>query len=153
MEFPNLRHPAHLLATCFGVGLLRPAPGTWGTLAGLLTWYFLPQAHPWIWLILPLFILLSWFVCELANKTSDSGDHSSIVIDEVAGILVTLAFVPHTLLAYGLAFFLFRLFDIWKPWPISWVDQNMKGGWGILFDDLIAGFFAGAIIFTLFYYI
>jgi len=153
MEFPNLRHPAHLLATWFGVGLIRPAPGTWGTIAGLLTWYFLPQAHPWIWLILPLFILLSWFVCELANKASDSGDHSSIVIDEVAGILVTLAFVPHTLLAYGLAFFLFRLFDIWKPWPISWVDQNMKGGWGILFDDLIAGFFAGAIIFTLFYYI
>ena len=153
MEFPNLRHPAHLLATWFGVGLIRPAPGTWGTIAGLVTWYFLPQAHPWIWLILPLFILLSWFVCEQANQASDSGDHSSIVIDEVAGILVTLAFVPHTLFAYGLAFFLFRLFDIWKPWPISWVDQNMKGGWGILFDDLIAGFFAGAIIFTLFYYI
>ena len=75
------------------------------------------------------------------------------MIDEVAGILVALAFVPHTLFAYGLAFLLFRLFDIWKPWPISWVDQNIKGGWGILFDDLIAGFFAGAIIFTLFYYI
>ena len=138
MEFPNLRHPAHLLATWFGVGLLRPAPGTWGTLAGLLTWYFLPQAHPWIWLILPLFILLSWFVCELANKTSDSGDHSSIVIDEVAGILVTLAFVPHTLLAYGLAFFLFRLFDILKPSFIYSV-QFLKGSWGVMLDDILAG--------------
>ena len=151
MHFPNLRKPTHLLATWFGIGLLRPAPGTWGTLAGALLWFFLPHAHTWIWLILPLFILLSWYVCAQANKDSDSGDNSSIVIDEVAGMLVTLAFVPHTLFAYCLAFLLFRLFDIWKPWPISWVDKNIKGGWGILFDDLLAGLFAGVILFSLFF--
>ena len=153
MHFPNLRKPTHLLATWFGIGLLRPAPGTWGTLAGALLWFFLPHAHTWIWLILPLFILLAWYVCAEVNKDSDSDDHSSIVIDEVAGILVALAFVPHTALAYFEAFALFRLFDIWKPWPISWVDKNIKGGWGILFDDLLAGLFAGVILFSLFFLI
>ena len=112
MHFPNLKKPTHLLATWFGIGLLRPAPGTWGSLAGVLLWFFFPHAHTWIWLILPLFILLSWYVCAEVNKDSDSDDHSSIVIDEVAGILVALAFVPHTALAYFGAFALFRLFDI-----------------------------------------
>ena len=153
MHFPNLRKPTHLLATWFGIGLLRPAPGTWGTLAGALLWFFLPNAHTWIWLILPLFILLSWYVCAEGNKDSDSDDHSSIVIDEVAGILVALAFVPHSALAYFGAFVLFRLFDIWKPWPISWLDKNIKGGFGILLDDLIAGLFAGVILYTLFFLI
>ena len=153
MHFPNLRKPTHLLATWFGIGLLRPAPGTWGTLAGALLWFFLPNAHTWIWLILPLFILLSWYVCAEGNKDSDSDDHSSIVIDEVAGILVALAFVPHSALAYFGAFVLFRLFDIWKPWPISWLDKNIKGGFGILLDDLIAGLFAGVILYPLFFLI
>ena len=153
MHFPNLRKPTHLLATWFGMGLLRPAPGTWGTLAGALLWFFLPNAHTWIWLILPLFILLSWYVCAEGNKDSDSDDHSSIVIDEVAGILVALAFVPHSALAYFGAFVLFRLFDIWKPWPISWLDKNIKGGFGILLDDLIAGLFAGVILYPLFFLI
>ena len=153
MHFPNLRKPTHLLATWFGIGLLRPAPGTWGSLVGVLLWFFLPNAHTLIWLILPLFILLSWYVCAEVNKDSDSDDHSSIVIDEVAGVLVALAFVPHTALAYFGVFALFRLFDIWKPWPISWVDENIKGGWGILFDDLLAGLFAGVIIFSLFFLI
>jgi phosphatidylglycerophosphatase A len=153
MHFPNLRKPTHLLATWFGIGLLRPAPGTWGSLAAVLLWFFLPHAHTWMWLILPLFILLSWYVCAEVNKDSDSDDHSSIVIDEVAGILVALAFVPDTAIAYFGAFSLFRLFDIWKPWPISWVDKNIKGGFGILLDDLIAGFFAGVILYTLFFLI
>jgi len=68
----------------------------------------------------------------------------------VAGMLVALMFIPHTVFAYFLAFVLFRVFDILKPWPISWVDKNIKGGWGILFDDLIAGVFAGVILFALF---
>ena len=150
MHFPNLKKPTHLLATWFGIGLLRPAPGTWGSLAGTILWFLLPNSHSWIWLILPLFIFLSWYVCAAVNKDSDSEDHSSIVIDEVAGMLVALAFVPHTALAYFGAFVLFRLFDIWKPWPISWVDKNIKGGWGILFDDILAGLFSGVILFSLF---
>jgi phosphatidylglycerophosphatase A len=72
------------------------------------------------------------------------------VIDEVAGMLVALSFVAHEIMAYLGAFVLFRLFDIWKPWPISWADKNIKGGFGILLDDLIAGLFAGGIIYALF---
>jgi|TARA_B110000438_G_C15774698_1_gene633521 phosphatidylglycerophosphatase A len=149
MSFPNFKKPSHILATWFGIGMLRPAPGTWGSLAAVTSWYFLEILHPWAWIIIPVFILLAWRVCESANEDSESNDHSSIVIDEVAGMLVALAFVEHDLLIYVFVFFLFRLFDIWKPWPISWVDKNIKGGWGILFDDLIAGLFAGAIILAL----
>ena len=147
MNFPNLKKPSHLFATWFGIGLLRPAPGTWGSFAALLIWYFTEFLHPTAHVILPIFILFSWLVCSQATKDSDSKDHSAIVIDEVAGMLVTLSFVSHGITTYLCAFLLFRLFDIWKPWPISWIDQNIQGGLGILLDDLIAGFFAGGIIY------
>ena len=147
MNFPNLKIPSHLFATWFGVGLIRPAPGTWGSFAALLIWYFAEFMHPIAHVILPIFILFSWLVCSQATKESDSKDHSAIVIDEVAGMLVTLSFVSHGITTYLCAFLLFRLFDIWKPWPISWADQNVQGGLGILLDDLIAGFFAGGIIY------
>ena len=147
MNFPNLKKPSHLFATWFGIGLLRPAPGTWGSFAALLIWYFTEFLHPTAHVILPMFILFSWLVCSQATKDSDSKDHSAIVIDEVAGMLVTLSFVSHGIMTYLFAFLLFRLFDIWKPWPISWIDQNIQGGLGILLDDLIAGFFAGSIIY------
>ena len=153
MHFPNLRKPTHLLATWFGIGLLRPASGTWGSLAGVTLWFFLPNAHNWIWLILPLFIFLSWYVCAQANKDSDSGDHSSIVIDEVAGMLVTLAFVPHTLIAYFLAFLFFRLFDIWKPYPVNYVDNNVKGALGIMLDDIFASFYTIIILIILSFFL
>ena len=68
-------------------------------------------------------------------------------------MLVALSFVAHEIIIYLCAFFLFRLFDIWKPWPISWADKNLEGGLGILLDDLIAGLFAGGIIYAIFIYI
>ena len=150
MNFPNLKKPSHLFATWFGVGLLRPAPGTWGSLATLLIWYFGEFLHSSIHIILPIFILFSWLICWQASQDSNSKDHSAIVIDEVAGMLLTLSFVSHGILTYLCAFLLFRLFDILKPWPISWVDKNVQGGLGILLDDLIAGLFAGGIIYAIF---
>ena len=149
MNFPNLKIPSHLFATWFGVGLIRPAPGTWGSFAALLIWYFAEFMHPTAHVILPIFILFSWLVCSQATKDSDSKDHSAIVIDEVAGMFVALSLVPHGIMTYLCAFLLFRLFDIWKPWPISWVDHNVQGGLGILLDDLIAGLFAGGIIYAI----
>ena len=149
MNFPNLKIPSHLFATWFGVGLIRPAPGTWGSFAALLIWYFAEFMHPTAHIILPIFILFSWLVCSQATKESDSKDHSAIVIDEVAGMFVALSLVPHGIMTYLCAFLLFRLFDIWKPWPISWVDHNVQGGLGILLDDLIAGLFAGGIIYAI----
>jgi phosphatidylglycerophosphatase A len=153
MNFPNLKKPSHLFAAWFGVGLIQPAPGTWGSLVGLLIWYFAEFLHSSINIILPIFILFSWLVCSQASKDSDFKDHSAIVIDEVAGMLVALSFVSHGIVTYLCAFLLFRLFDILKPWPISWVDKNVAGGFGILLDDLIAGLFAGGIIYTIFIFI
>jgi len=150
MDFPNLKKPSHLFASWFGIGLLRPAPGTWGSLVAILIWYFAEFLHPSIHIILPIFILFSWLICSQASHDSESKDNSAIVIDEMAGMLVTLSFVSHGATTYLAAFLLFRLFDIWKPWPISWVDNNVKGGLGILLDDLIAGLFAGGIIYAIF---
>ena len=149
MSFPELNKPYHLLATFFGIGLLKPAPGTWGSLAAVILWYFLDFLHPYTHIILPAFILCSWLVCIKADQDSESKDNSFIVIDEVAGMLVALTFIAHEAILYFFAFLLFRLFDILKPWPISWVDKNVKGGFGILLDDLIAGFVAGGIIFAI----
>ena len=153
MNFPNLKKPSHLFAAWFGIGLIQPAPGTWGSLVGLLIWYFAEFLHSSINIILPIFILFSWLVCSQASKDSDFKDHSAIVIDEVAGMLVALSFVSHGIVTYLCAFLLFRLFDILKPWPISWVDKNVAGGFGILLDDLIAGLFAGGIIYAIFIFI
>ncbi|MDC0443059.1 phosphatidylglycerophosphatase A [Gammaproteobacteria bacterium] len=153
MNFPNLKKPSHLFATWFGVGLIRLAPGTWGSLAALLLWYFAEFFHSSIYIILPIFILFSWLICSQASQDSDSKDHSAIVIDEVAGMLVALSFVSHEIIIYLWTFLLFRLFDIWKPWPISLADKNVEGGLGILLDDLIAGLFAGGIIYAIFIFI
>ena len=150
MSFPDLNKPSHLLATFFGVGLLKPAPGTWGSLAAVLIWYFLDFLHSYTYIILPAFILFSWLVCNKADQDSESKDNSFIVIDEVAGMIVALSFISHDVIFYLFTFLLFRLFDIFKPWPISWVDKNIKGGLGILLDDLIAGFAAGGIILAIF---
>ena len=150
MSFPDLNKPSHLLATFFGIGLLKPAPGTWGSLAAVLLWYFLDFLHSYTYIILPAFILFSWLVCNKADQDSESKDNSFIVIDEVAGMIVALSFISHDVILYLFTFLLFRIFDIFKPWPISWVDKNIKGGLGILLDDLIAGLFAGGIIFAIF---
>ena len=153
MNFPNLKKPSHLFATWFGVGLIRPAPGTCGSLAATLLWYFAEFLHSSIHIVLPIFILFSWLVCSQASQDSDSKDHSAIVIDEVAGMFVALSFVTHEIIIYLWTFLLFRLFDIWKPWPISLADKNVEGGLGILLDDLIAGLFAGGIIYAIFIFI
>ena len=146
MSFPKLNKPSHLLATFFGIGLLKPAPGTWSSLAAALLWYFLDFLHPHTYVILPIFILCAWLVCIKADQDSESKDNSFIVIDEVVGMFVALSLISHEAILYFCAFLLFRLFDIFKPWPISWVDKNIKGGLGIMLDDLIAGFLAGGII-------
>ena len=150
MSFPELNKPSHFFATFFGIGLLKPAPGTWGSLAAVLIWYFLDFLHSYTYIILLAFILLSWLVCIKADQDSEYKDNSFIVIDEVAGMILALSFMAHDAILYFFAFLLFRLFDILKPWPISWVDKNVKGGLGILLDDLIAGLFAGGIIFAIF---
>jgi phosphatidylglycerophosphatase A len=148
-KFPNLKKPSHLLATLFGVGKLPYGPGTWGSLATLIIWYFCDVAIQKNILFLLIVIIFSIVVCYIATKDIEEKDHKSIVIDEFAGMWLALFMIPD-ISAAGLTFLLFRMFDIFKPFPISYVDNNMKNGFGVVLDDLIAGLLAGLLTIVLY---
>lgn len=139
----DITHPVHWLALGFGSGLARKAPGTWGSVVGLLI--FLPLlALPQAWYALSVLIasLAGVWICGKAARDWGVHDHGAIVWDEVAGMGVALFALPFGWQSGVLAFVLFRLFDIWKPWPISVLDQKVPGGAGIMIDDLAAGVLA-----------
>ncbi len=144
-------HPAHLLATWFGIGLLPKAPGTWGSLAALpFAWLLSLWGGP-IALISGAFLVFLGGVwaaqcLENANGLKDPG---YIVIDEVAGQWLTLAAVPADPLLYAVGFVLFRIMDIAKPWPINWLDRNVAGGFGVMLDDIGAGAYAGIALYLI----
>ncbi|TNE59100.1 MAG: phosphatidylglycerophosphatase A [Alphaproteobacteria bacterium] len=137
-------HPATLLATFGGAGLLRPAPGTIGAAAAaIIGWGLACLLSPLV--LLPFAVLAFvagiWAANEMERASGDK-DPSSVVIDEVAGQWLVLAFVPLTAKGYLVAFALFRFFDILKPWPVSYADQKIAGGLGVMADDIIAGLYA-----------
>lgn len=139
-----------LLATGFGLGRLPKAPGTWGTLAAFPLHFAIMGLAPAAYaLALAAIILLAVIVAGMAEKILDRPDPGMVVIDEVAGMLIALIAVPANLLAWGLAFALFRFFDIVKPFPIRQIDRRCHGGLGIVLDDLIAGLYALAVIHLL----
>ena len=142
----NLKNPVHFLAVGFGSGLLKPAPGTWGTLAGLmlsiLLWNIAQSNLFFIFLAVISFI----FGCYLCQKTSnDLGVHDDgrIVWDEIVAIFLMFAFLPeYNWFAYILTFIIFRIFDILKPYPIRYFDEKLESGLGIMVDDILAAIFA-----------
>ncbi|MFC3532271.1 phosphatidylglycerophosphatase A [Vogesella facilis] len=144
-----LARPAHFLALGFGSGLLTPAPGTWGTLAALpLAWGLLQLGLGGLWLALlalPLFVL-GVYLCDVTGRALGVADSGHIVWDEIVAMLLVLAFVPATPLAWLAAFIAFRCFDIIKPWPIRWLDAHVHGGFGVMLDDLVAGIFATVVL-------
>ncbi len=142
--------PATLLATWFGVGLLPKAPGTWGSLAALPLAWLLHMAGGSLAVAggAAVLFLAGWWAAEQVVRHSDDGDPSYVVIDEVAGQLVALAAVPLDPVLYAAAFLGFRAFDILKPWPVGWADRAVKGGLGVMLDDLFAGLYVAAILFT-----
>ena len=137
------RHPAHFVALGFGAGLAPKAPGTIGTLVALplfgLMMQIPGQHHV---LILELLFLIGMFACHKTGIALGVPDHGSIVWDEIVAMMILLEFtLPHWtwwLVAFGL----FRLFDIWKPFPIRQCDARMKNGFGVMFDDLLAAVYA-----------
>ena len=145
-----------LLATWFGFGLLPRAPGTWASLAALpIAWLVHLKTGPSGLLLaaIVLFFIGIWTAAIYAREIGTS-DPSEVVIDEVAGQWLTLALAcPLDPKFYAVGFFAFRVFDIAKPWPVSWVDQRLKGGLGIMFDDIIAAFYAAGTIVILGYVI
>ena len=139
-----LSHPAHLVAFGFGVGLAPVAPGTWGTLLALPVFLLVsPRLAPveFLLMLVVLFALGVW-ACEVTGRAIGASDHGGMVWDETVAFLLVLFFVPATLPWQAAAFLLFRLFDILKPPPIRYYDQALKGGFGVMLDDLIAASYA-----------
>jgi phosphatidylglycerophosphatase A len=136
----ELKDPVVFIAMGFGSGLSPKAPGTAGTLMTVPLVYFLQQQSLLVYALVTLFVVLtgSW-VCGYAAKKLQVHDHSGIVYDEVAGFLITMFMMPQSGALMIAGFILFRFFDAVKPWPISWFDKNLQGGFGILLDDVIAG--------------
>jgi len=140
-----LAHPAHFFALGFGSGLAPKAPGTFGTLAAFPVYWLLQGASfYWAWVL--LFVVVGVWICDVSGRVLGVPDHGAIVWDEIAAFLLVLPFAPASLVGYALAFALFRLFDIWKPFPIGWVDARVRGGLGVMLDDLLA---AGYVVIIL----
>lgn len=147
----RLSNPIHFLALGFGSGLIKPAPGTWGTLAAIPVYFGLtslcsPSSVFYLVTVAVTFIA-GVYICGKAAKDVGVHDHGAIVWDEIVGYLVTMAFFLPALTNLVLGFALFRLFDIVKPWPIKLLDKRVHGGFGIMVDDLLAGVFAWLSLF------
>lgn len=146
-----LRSPTLLLAFGFGSGLAPKAPGTFGTIAAIPLWLLLAQL-PLLTavLIVALSAVVGVAICGRAADKLGVHDHGGIVWDEFVGFWVTMAFLPLNYVTIGLGFILFRIFDIYKPWPISWLDKHVGGGLGIMIDDIVAGLAAGGCAWLLY---
>lgn len=131
------------LATGFGLGYLPKAPGTWGTLLALPIHYLIVQLPLQGYVAaIAIIIVVAIVSAGSAEKIIDKPDPGIVVIDEVAGMLVAMIAMPAHPLAWLLAFILFRVFDIFKPFPVNFFDQRFHGGLGIVLDDLMAGLYA-----------
>jgi phosphatidylglycerophosphatase A len=151
-----LATPAGWLACGFGSGLTPVAQGTFGSLAALLPWLLLRQLSLPVYVaVLVIGFIIGVAASNVAGRALGVADHRSVVWDEFIGQWIALLplLIPACLPAGGFAwwmlvpgFALFRLFDVWKPWPISWLDRHLKGGMGVMVDDVVAGIFAAAVL-------
>ncbi len=152
LEKPNMRmllDPGHCISLGFGSGLSPFAPGTVGSLVAVpLAFYIHMLQISYRLLILAILILAGIYLCDRSSKLFKSHDHSSIVFDEIIGMLIPIIFLPFTFANILICFCMFRFFDILKPWPVSFFDESLKGGLGIMADDLAAGLLT--LLFVLF---
>ena len=140
-----------LIATWFGVGLSPRAPGTCGSLAALLLAWAIRAISGAPGLAAGLVVVFSvgiW-AADATARASRVQDPATIVVDEVAGQWLVLLAAPFEPVAWAFGFLLFRLFDIWKPWPVRWVDRHVKGGLGIMLDDILAAGYALLVLTVL----
>jgi phosphatidylglycerophosphatase A len=128
-------------------GYLPKAPGTWGSLVGVLLWLGLAKLAiiPYAIVVAVLFVI-GTAAAGAAEKIMDRPDPGLVVIDEIVGQLIALALVPHHPVAVLCGFLLFRVFDIFKPFPVGWIDRHLHGGLGIMLDDVMAGLYALAVL-------
>lgn len=157
-----MRDRSGWLATAGGIGLIPWAPGTFGSLLAVFLWLpMVALGWPLQLGVIVLTLFLSGWSAGRAEQISGAHDPGWIVIDEVVGQWITLLVLTQLSLLAGIGvgvddlqhlafgFLCFRIFDIWKPWPISWVDRNVSGGWGTTWDDVLAGLFAAPVALAL----
>jgi phosphatidylglycerophosphatase A len=143
-----------LMATGFGVGYSPVAPGTLGTLVAIPVYYFLSNISSPIYEITLIgFFFLSVWISENAEIFFGKKDDQRIVIDEMMGFFITLLWVPKTIRFVIIGFFLFRFFDILKPFPIRGLEKRLKGGYGVVLDDVMAGVYANIILRLIYLFI
>ncbi|MDX1696276.1 MAG: phosphatidylglycerophosphatase A [Ketobacteraceae bacterium] len=137
------RHPVHFLAIGLGSGAAPKAPGTWGTVVAAVLYLGLAQVTLPVYLgLVALSAVVGVYLCGKTSRDWGVHDHGGIVWDEFVGFWITMIAVPFTWYWLVLGFALFRLFDIWKPWPIRYLDRQVHGGLGIMLDDILAGVFS-----------
>ena len=142
------------IATCFKVGYLPLAPGTWGSIFAILLWWvFIKDLNLYVFgVIIVLFFIIGIVTSNIMIDELDDNDPSHIIIDELVGQWLALLFLPKGLINIAIAFILFRFFDIIKPWPISLIEKLPKG-LGVMSDDLVAGFVTLVLILVVNIYI
>ena len=142
-----LTDPVVLLAFGLGTGLAPKAPGTFGSLFGVaLAWWTLPLSLELRLIVAIALIVSGVWLCGAAARRIGVHDHPGIVWDEIAGMYLVLLVAPPEIIAWALGFALFRLFDIWKPWPIRDLDHRLGGGLGIMLDDLVAALYTAVLL-------
>jgi phosphatidylglycerophosphatase A len=142
-----LGDPLNLVAFGFGSGLSPWAPGTVGSLLGVaFAWWMLPFDLPLRLAVGVGLVVAGVFICGACARRIGVHDHPGIVWDEIAAMYLVLQVAPPAILPWALGFGLFRLFDIWKPWPIRDLDHRLGGGLGIMLDDLVAALYAATIL-------
>ena len=137
------KNPIHFLAFGLGSGAAPKAPGTFGTLAAVVIYYFIQDLSL---LYYAIFLLVSFgfgvYLCDKTSKDIGVHDHGGIVWDEFVGYWLTMWMAPSGWEWIVVGFVFFRLYDIWKPWPIGWLDSKVSGGFGVMIDDVVAGIYA-----------
>lgn len=146
-----LKDPGHFLSMGFGSGLAPIASGTFGTLAAIPIYIVASYVSVMALAILTIASILGGiYLCGRTTRALGVQDHSAIVWDEFAGFFVTMLWVPMTVKTVIAGFFVFRLFDIVKPWPASYFDSKVNGGVGVMMDDVVAGLYASGVVYALY---
>lgn len=160
----KLSNPIHLAAVGFGSGLAPIAPGTFGTIAAIPFFYLLSGlCIQWYIAVLIVTSVVGFWLCDVTSDAMGVHDHKAIVWDEFVGFWITMlpALIYYQegktdglspLICVAIGFVLFRFFDVLKPFPISWLDRKVEGGFGIMIDDIVAGIFAAIGLFLIIQY-
>lgn len=157
MKQINLKNPIHFFAFGFGSGLLKPAPGTWGSLAGLIisiVLWSLTQSILFFILLTLLSFIVGCYICAQTSQDLNVHDDGRIVWDEIVAIFLMFCYLPeYNLFSYLLTFISFRIFDILKPCPIHYFDKKLESGLGIMLDDILAAIYALIFLHILYHLI